>query len=94
MQVNNENYDIDELLKNVDLESDLLHDCGNGMLLSDKHISILERYDISYKKYNNINSLLFDIEEYLNSNSGDENDDLEWVSSDLSERNYYQNTKK
>lgn len=93
MQVNNENYDIEKLLENVDLEENLLHDCGNGMLLSDKHIAVLKRYDFDYKKYNNINSLLFDIEEYLNDDS-DDADDLEWVSSDLAERNYYQNTKK
>lgn len=94
MRVNNKEYNIDELLKDMDLEKDMLHDYGNGLLLSDKHISILNRYNINYKKYNNINNLLFDIEEYLNDNGDLDNDDLEWVSSDLSERNYYQNTKK
>ena len=43
--------------------------------------------------YSDINSLLFDIEEYLN-DSDAEVPDLEWVSEALSEYNYYNNTNK
>lgn len=85
--------DIDELLKNIDVEQDFLKDYGNGMLLNNKHIEVLNRYDFDYKKYSSMESLLFDIEEYLNDNSSD-SEDLEWVSSELAEINYYHNTKK
>lgn len=94
MQVNNQEFDINKILQEIDVEPLFLHDLGNGILLNDKHISILEKYKINYKKYNNINSLLFDIDLYLNEDDSDDASDLEWVATDLAERNYYQNTKK
>ena len=84
--------DIDKLISNQE-EPSFLKNYGNGMLLSDKHINILNNYDIDYRKYTNISSLIFDIEEYIN-DSYEELDDLEWVLDDISERNYYQNTNK
>ena len=67
---------------------------SNGMLLSDNHINILNKYDIDYLKCSSINDLLYQIDEVLNEGEYDEVDDLEWVSIDLAERNYYQNTNK
>lgn len=92
MQVDENN--INEVLKNIEVETYFLHDYGNGIFLNDKQTDILDRYGFDYKKYNSINSLLFDIEEYLNDDYDGDNDELEWVSSQLSENNYYQNTKK
>ena len=94
MEVNGKVYDVDELVGNINFEANLLQKRKNGLLLSDKHIDILNRYEFDYLKYNNINSLIFDIEDYLNSENSLDTEDLEWVSSDLTERNYYQNTKK
>ena len=59
-----------------------------------KNIEILERYGFDYKKYGSIEELIFDIEEYLNEEGDSDCGDLDWVSADLSERNYYQNTNK
>ena len=94
MEVNGKTYDIDELVQNINFESNLLQKRENGLMLSDKHIDILNRYEFDYRKYNNINSLIFDIEDYLNYDNSMDTEDLEWVSIDLAERNYYQNTKK
>lgn len=66
---------------------------SNGIYLSDEQIEILNRYDFDYRKYNSINSLLFDIEDYLNDSYSDL-DDLEYVSKSISEFNYYHNTNK
>ena len=63
----------------------------NGLLLSDYQISILNRNGIDYKKYNNIRDLLFEIENYLDD---DFDDELDLVSSQLSEFIYYTDTKK
>lgn len=37
----------------------------NGIYLSDEQINILEKYNINYLNYNNINELIFYIEDYL-----------------------------
>ena len=92
MKVGNTEIDIDSLLDEKELETNFLKN-DNGILLSDNHISILNRYNIDYKKYTSVNQLLYEIEDILNDSYGD-NEDLEWVSMDISERNYYQNTKK
>ena len=63
----------------------------NGFLLSDYQVSVLNRNGIDYKKYNNIRELLFDIENCLDDNYDDE---LDMVSSQLSEFIYYTDTKK
>lgn len=65
----------------------------NGIYLSDNEIEILNEYDINYKKYSSINFLLFDIQNYLNDSYVDL-EDLEWVSKNISEFNYYHNTNK
>lgn len=64
----------------------------NGLVLSDEQVEILKRYEFDYRKYSNLSSLIYDIEYYLNECSDAE--DLEWLSSSLSEINYYNNTNK
>ena len=63
----------------------------NGLLLSDEQIEILKKYDINYLQYNNISSLIYELEEILNE---EYNEELDKVSSELSEFNYYNNTNK
>lgn len=64
----------------------------NNVYISDKQYEILLKYNINVDNYKNINTLLYDIEEILN--SGSDFEDLEWVSQTLSEYNYYNNTNK
>ncbi|MBR4231011.1 MAG: hypothetical protein IKR74_02515 [Bacilli bacterium] len=63
----------------------------NGMLLSDYHISILQRNGINYLEYGSIKELLFAINDILEE---DDNDELEEVAKDLDEKNYYKNVNK
>ena len=65
----------------------------NNIYISEEQINILKKYDINIENYNNINELIYDIEDCLN-NTYDELDDLEWVSQTLSEYNYYNNINK
>lgn len=94
MKINDKEINVDELIKDVDFEKDMLKDYGNGMLLTENYIEVLNRYNIDYRKYNNLNSLIYDIENCLNESHGLDTDDLEWVATELSERNYYQNSRK
>ena len=65
---------------------------GN-IFITKEQIDILKKYDIDINKYKNINELIFDIETLLNNYHGDFQD-LEWVSTMLSDYNYYNNTNK
>lgn len=69
----------------------LLNRRENGFLLSDYQISILNRNGIDYRNYNNVRELLFEIENFLDD---DFDEELDLVSSQLSEFIYYTDTKK
>lgn len=60
--------------------------------LSDNYIKILEKYEIDYNSYSNMQELLFSIEDILNNNYTDS--DLEELLIKLSEYNYYFKTNK
>lgn len=87
MDINNLN--LDEIIPN---ENTFLKKYNN-IYISEKQKQVLDKYGLNIEKYNNINELIFDIEEYLNE-SYIELDDLEWVSQTISEYNYYNNTNK
>ena len=92
MKIKGKDVDLNKLINNVYDDKNMIKMRGNGIYLSDNQIEVLKRYDIDYKKYISLNSLIFEIEEILN-NDVDAND-LEEVSSRLSELNYYNNTNK
>lgn len=92
MEVNGKKLDIDSLTKDVYNDKSMIKMRENGIYLSDNQIEVLKRYDIDYKKYISLNSLIFEIEEILNEEV--DASDLEEVSSRLSELNYYNNTNK
>lgn len=92
MEVNGKKLDIDSLTKDVYNDKSMIKMRGNGIYLSDNQIEVLKRYNINYKKYISLNSLIFEIEEILNEEV--DASDLEEVSSRLSELNYYNNTNK
>lgn len=85
-----DNIDYDSLIP--DIEKTKLKKIKNDIYLSYAWIEILERYDIDYRKYNSVSALIFDIEEILN--SGVEANELEELSRDIQEFNYYNNTNK
>lgn len=85
-----DNIDYDSLIP--DIEKTKLKKIKNDIYLSDAWIEVLERYDIDYRKYNSVSALIFDIEEILN--SGVEANELEELSKDIQEFNYYNNTNK
>lgn len=85
-------YNIDALVNSLDFKSNSLKDCGNGIFLTNFEISVLNRYNIDYSKYNDLKGIIFEIEEILNYEVSDE--DLEQISKTIAERDYYQNTNK
>lgn len=91
MKVNGVDISVDDALKYTKVEQDFLKRRENNILLSDRQVEILTRNGIDYKKYSNISSLLFDIEEVLNE---EEDFELEEISKQLAEIHYYSETNK
>lgn len=75
-------------------EKEMLKRRENGMMLSDKQISVLEKHNIDYIKYNNIKGLIFEIETIIQENYDESLEDLDEVSRQLSEISYYNYTNK
>jgi len=84
------NYDINSLVSEINFNDNMLNDY-NGLLLTNKEVTVLNRYNIEYSNCTNLSQLLYQIEEILNE---EQLEDLEEVSKDIAERNYYHNTNK
>ena len=65
---------------------------SDNLYLSNRQIEILKRYEIDYKKFNDIKSLMYEVETALEEVY--DADDLQALSIELSEFNYYHNTNK
>lgn len=92
MKINEKDVGIDELVEEIYDDKTMMKMRGNGIYLSDNQIEVLQRYNIDYRKYVSLSSLIFDIESILNEETDLE--ELEEISNKLSELNYYNNTNK
>ncbi len=81
------------MLDNYNYKNYLSVDNKKGLLINKNDIYILNKYHFDYKKYNNLKSLIFDIDKCLNETDEDL-EDLEEVLIRLSEFHYYNETKK
>lgn len=95
----NKQNDIDTLLDdlgiNLNIENTQLKTRKNGLLLSDEQINILNNHNINYEQYQTLESLIFAIEDYINDVQGYMDiTDIDELSKQLAEQNYYNNTNK
>ena len=95
MIVNGKEYNINELMKNIDTKSNQLNKIGS-FYLTNREIEILERNFIDYQTCTSLKDLIFKIQDILEDESLDTNDgdDLDYVLENISERDYYQNANK
>ena len=84
-------YDIDSIINEMDFKSNSINDI-NGLLLTNREIEILDRYNINYKKCISLKEVIYLIEEIINEE--EDSTELELISQSISERDYYQNTNK
>lgn len=75
----------------IDLDSFMNIDNGNGILLSKYEIELLLKYDIDYRNYSDIESLLKEIDDIL---ENDYIEELEDIVIKLEEQHYYEDIKK
>ncbi len=85
------NNQIDDIV-NKTITDNKLNKISDNLYLSNRQIEILNRYKIDYKKFNDIKSLMYEVEEVLNESYI--SDELEQLSIELAEFNYYHNTRK
>ena len=88
MKINNEEIDISDLVSQKYMHKEI----GKDLFLSDYQIEVLLKYDIDPYKCSGIEDLMFQIDEVLEED--DTLDDLENISREISEFNYYSNTNK
>lgn len=95
MIVNGKKYDIDDLIKSIDLKASQLNKIGS-FYLTNREMEILDRNFIEYRTCNSLKDLMIRIEDVLEDEALDscDADDLEFVLDSISERDYYQNTIK
>ena len=84
-------YNLNDLLNNIDFESNRLVKINNKLYLTNYQIEILNKYNIDYKSLGNLSSIIYVAEEILEE---DEYEDLDEIIRQLAERNYYENTNK
>lgn len=84
-------YNLNDLLNNIDFESNRLVKINNKLYLTNYQIEILNKYNIDYKSLGNLSSIIYVAEEIL---VEDDYEDLDEIIRELSERNYYENTNK
>ena len=75
----------------IDLDNFMNIDNGNGILLSKYEIELLLKYDIDYRNYSDIESLLKEIDDILENDYIEELDDIVIK---LEEQHYYKDIKK
>lgn len=78
-------------MSEVEYEKKFLKNRANGLLLSDEHVEVLNRYNIDYENCISMTELLYKIDNILLNTDDYE---LEILAADISERNYYNNTNK
>ena len=77
-------------------KSNFLKKTKYNLLINEEDINTLKKYDINVDEYKTINELLYKIEDIITNEDllEEEIDELDYISSTLQERNYYQNTNK
>lgn len=95
MIVNGKEYNVDDLVKSLDLKSNSFRNIGN-FLLTEREIGILERNFIDYRTSSSLKDLMMKIQAILEDEEIDVDDalDLDYVLEQISERDYYENTNK
>ena len=83
-------YPVDDLISEMNFNDNKFQTLGNGLMLTNWEVSVLDKYSIPYKKCKSLKDILYEIENVLN--NSDSNEELEGISISISERDYYQNT--
>lgn len=84
-------YNIEKLVSEINFNDNFIGYNNKGIILTNREIEVLKRNNIEYQKYSSISELLYEIDDVI---SEIDDEELELVATNISERNYYLNTKK
>ena len=87
MKINNQEINIDDLVSQKYMHKEL----DNGLFLSDYQIEVLQRNEINPYECGSINEVIYLIDEALEESDDEE---LDIISKEIIEFNYYTNTNK
>ena len=88
----NKEFDIDRLVGEIDFEANKFNNI-NGLMLTNREVEVLDRYNINYKSCTTLKEIIFQIEDLIQDMDIVE-EDLDYISGNISVRDYYQNTNK
>ena len=88
----NKEFDIDRLVGEIDFEANKFNNII-GLMLTNREVEVLDRYNINYKSCTTLKEIIFQIEDLIQDMDIVE-EDLDYISGTISERDYYQNTNK
>ena len=91
MIINGKEYNVDNLVENINIDSNIPLKRKNGLVLRNSQLEILKRYHIDYEQFTTLNALINEIEEIL---IDEDQEELEILSMELQEMNYYNYTNK
>ncbi len=91
MKINFKDSDIKKIITDIDFEKHSIKEKDNKHNLTNYQIDILEKHNINYNKASSISEIIYLINLIFEE---DDNYELENILEELSERNYYENTKK
>lgn len=92
MRLNGKDINIEDIITELDIDTNIPKKRNNNLVLRDSQIEILKKYNINYETHTSLKSLIFEIEEILNYETDLE--DLEQLSEELEEMSYYNYTNK
>ena len=69
-------YNLNDLLNNIDFESNRLVKINNKLYLTNYQIEILNKYNIDYKSLGNLSSIIYVAEEILEEDDYEDLDEI------------------
>jgi len=88
------NDEIEELVGLNETDENMLKARENGLLLTDNQVSTLEKYNIDIQNCKSMEELLYKVREANKGTYDDEYSELDYLEEILTERNYYEETRK
>lgn len=88
------NDEIEELVGLKETDATMLKARNNGLLLTDKQVSTLERYQVDVASCKSMEELMYKVREANKGTYEDEYSELDELEAELAERHYYEETRK
>lgn len=87
------NIDKEKELNEIDFESNKFVKVKSGLMLTNREVEVLKMYHIDYDNCRSLKEVLYKIEDII-SDMDIVDEELDYISSTIAERDYYQNTNK